>query len=75
MISVAKGKPNMSTIRNYADYRAALANRRNLSGDAVLDGLKSYIETVRKIAASSLAPDASWANCSAMAPARWESPA
>jgi hypothetical protein len=49
MSLVAQGLPNMSTIRNYADYRAALARKRNLSGDSVLDALKSYVGTVNKM--------------------------
>src|SRR3954471_7285712 len=42
MMDVAQGQPNLTTIRNSTDLRAALSRRSNVAGDVVLDGLKSY---------------------------------
>jgi hypothetical protein len=48
-MNVAEGAPNMTTSRNYADFRAALSRHGNLSGESVINGLKSYMETVTKM--------------------------
>lgn len=49
MMNVAEGAPNITSVRDYADFRAAVSRRRNLSGDSVLNGLKSYVGTVGKM--------------------------
>lgn len=48
MMNIAEGQPNLLTIRNYADYRAAASRRNNVAGDVVLDGLKAYVDEVEK---------------------------
>jgi len=49
MMNVAEGAPNITSVHDYADFKAAMSRRRNVSGDSILNGLKSYIETVGKI--------------------------
>jgi len=48
MMDVAQGQPNLTTIHNQADLRAALSRRSNVAGDVLLDALKSYVAEVEK---------------------------
>jgi hypothetical protein len=49
MLDVATGAPNLTSVRDYAEFRAAVSRRRNVSGDSVLEGLQSYVQTLGKM--------------------------
>lgn len=43
MLDFAGGQPSLTSVRDYADFQAAISRRSNLSGGNVLNALKSYV--------------------------------
>jgi len=48
LLAFGKGASSMNSIRDYSDYKAARSNNRVASGEAVLDGMKTFVDALNK---------------------------